>query len=469
MSLRQGVTMKKSGIIFAVVLLCMMFCSQAFAVEFKASGTFYNVVQFLQHSQYQNNDDTNNFTVLQRFRSQIEIIANEMLSGMAYFEINHKWGQDPGGDKYGRNSGGDIGTDGVGVMTKRLFLHLNIPYSQFAIYAGLQGVTYPGTVAGSVIFDDDVAGIVATYGHAKEFSGVLSWLRPFEVDSADDQPVTTHNNMDLFLLSLYFQPKHISVNPYFSYSPLGENVKFGSPDYTYDVGPSLGLDNNFVNVERTENADVFWAGVAVMGDYSDFKFMFDGIYGNLDANRAARRSGWFTAGKISYMFENVTAGILGWWASGDGSNAHESGSGRMPFVTAGWLISNFGFDDTYANETGNRIADATGKVGAGIVFEDFNYVDWMTQELKVIGMWGTNSASIVENGHLDKPASKLAKYMTDKDFALEVNYEATIKLYEQLEIIPSVSYIHLDLDESTWGISDVQDSWRVALITKYTY
>ncbi|SIO09683.1 outer membrane homotrimeric porin [Halodesulfovibrio marinisediminis] len=461
--------MKNVICIVTLILVCTMALPPAFAVEIKATGTFWNVAQFLDHDSFQADNGTNNFTVRQRFRSQIEVIANEMLSGIAYFEINHTWGQDSNGNKFGRSSGGDLGTDGVGVQTKRLYLHLNIPYTELAIYAGLQGLTYPGAVAGSVIFDDDIAGVVATYGHSEKLSGVLAWLRPFDIDTTDNQPVTSHNHMDMFLLSLYFQPKHISFNPYFSYATLGENVKFGSPNYTYDIGPSLGLDNSFINVERTENADVFWAGLAVTADFSNFKLFLDGIYGKLTANKAAERSGWFTAAKLTYSFDNITPGITAWWASGDDSNAYEDGAGRMPFVNAGWLISSYGFDNTHANETGNRIADATGKVGAGIVLEDITFVDWMTQQLQVIAMWGTNDSSIVKNGFLEDPTSNIAKYLTDKDFLLEVNYEANIELYEQLTIIPSVAYIHVDLDESTWGISNVRDSWRVALITKYTY
>ncbi|MEZ0576566.1 hypothetical protein ACAG65_11140 [Halodesulfovibrio aestuarii] len=141
----------------------------------------------------------------------------------------------------------------------------------------------------------------------------------------------------------------------------------------------------------------------------------------------------------------------------------------MPLVNTGWLISSYGFDDVYANESGQRFADATGKVAAGIMLEDITYIDWMAQQLKIIGIWGTNDASIVKNGHLENPTSNIAKYLTDKDFALEVNYEGTINLHEQLKLIPSVAYIHLDLDESTWGISNIEDAWRIALVTEYTY
>jgi hypothetical protein len=452
-----------------LLLLSTLAITPAAAVEIKATGSLWNVTQFLEHKNFQQDDETNNFTVQQRFRSQIEIIANEMLSGTAYFEINHRWGQYPD-DNIGRYAGGAIGTDGVGVMTKRLFLHIDVPYFPLSINAGLIGLTYPGAVAGSVILDDDVAGIVASYAHSEKFSAAVSWLRPLDVNTTDDLPVSSHNNMDMFLLSLYFAPESMTINPFVAYTALGENVKFGGSNYTYDIGPSLGLDNSFVDVERTENANIFWAGLALSANWAtDFKLLFDGIYGRLDANKAAARSGWFTAAKLSYTFDNITPALTGWWASGDDSDAYKDGSGRMPFVTAGWLISSYGFDKTYANETGLRIADATGKIGAGIVLDDITYISWMTQQLRVLGMWGTNDASIVKNGHLDNPSSNIAKYLTDKDFALEVNYEATIKLYDQLSIIPSIAYIHLDLDEDTWGLSNIQDSWRVALITKYTY
>lgn len=461
--------MKNLLCLSTLFLLSTLVITQAAAVEINAKGALWNVTQFLEHKNFQQNDETNNFTVQQRFRSQIEILANEMLTGVTYFETNHRWGQYPGKD-VGRYAGGAIGTDGVGIMTKRLFLHIDVPYFPLSINAGLIGLTYPGAVAGSVIFDNDIAGIVASYAHSQKFSATFSWLRPFDVDTTDDMPVSSHNNMDMFLLSLYFAPEDMNFNPYVAYTTLGENVKFGGSNYTYDIGPSLGLDNSFVGVERTENANVFWTGLTLSADIdTNFRLLFDGIYGRLDANKAATRSGWFTAAKLSYTFDKITPALTGWWASGDDGDAYKNGSGRMPFVTAGWLISTYGFDDTHANETGLRIADATGKIGAGIVLDDITYLSWMTQELRVLGMWGTNDASIVKDGYLDNPSSNIAKYLTDKDFALEVNYEATIKLYDQLSISPSIAYIHLDLDEDTWGISNIKDSWRVALITKYTY
>lgn len=462
--------MKNLLCISTLLLLSTLLITPAVAVEINARGSLWNVTQFLDHKNFQQDDETNNFTVQQRFRSQIEILATEMLTGVAYFEINHRWGQYPNDNTPRRYAGGAIGTDGVGVMTKRLFLHIDVPNFPLSINAGLIGLTYPGAVAGSVIFDDDVAGIVASYAHSEQFSAAISWLRPFDVDTTDDQPVSSHNKMDMFLLSLYFAPENINVNTYFAYTPLGENVKFGGSNYTYDIGPSLGLDNSFVDVERTENANVFWTGLTLSADINtNLSLLFDGIYGRLNANKAATRSGWFTAAKLSYAFDNITPAITGWWASGDDSDAYKNGSGRMPFVTAGWLISTYGFDDTHANETGVRIADATGKIGAGVVLDDITYISWMTQQLRVLGMWGTNDASIVKDGHLDSPSSNVAKYLTNKDFALEVNYEATIKLYDQLSISPSIAYIHLNLDEGTWGITTIQDSWRVALITKYTY
>ena len=461
--------MKNLLCLSTLLLLSILVITPAAAVEINARGSLWNVTQLLEHKNFQEDDETNGFTVQQRFRSQIEILATEMLSGVAYFEVNHRWGQYPDNNA-GRYAGGDISTDGVGVLTKRLFLHIDVPYFSLSINAGLIGLTYPGAVAGSVILDDDVAGIIASYAHSEKFSAALSWLRPFDVDTTDNLPVSSHNKMDMFLLSLYFAPENMNFNTYVAYTALGENVKFGAPNFTYDIGPSLGLDNSFVNVERTENANVFWTGLALSANLdTDFQLLFDGIYGRLDANKAASRSGWFTAAKLSYSLDNITPALTGWWASGDDNDAYKNGSGRMPFVTASWLISTYGFDDTHANETGVRIADATGKIGAGIVLDDITYISWMTQQLRVLGMWGTNDSSIVKNGRLDNPSSNIAKYLTDKDFALEIDYEATIKFYDQLSISPSIAYIHINLDEDTWGISNIKDSWRVALITKYTY
>ncbi|OBQ46480.1 hypothetical protein SP90_12325 [Halodesulfovibrio spirochaetisodalis] len=372
--------------------------------------------------------------------------------------------------KAGRNAGGDLGSDGVGVETKRLFIHYKSPNLPLSTRVGIQGLTFPGFIAGSVIFDDDVAGVVTTSHFTKVYHTTFAWIRPFDVDTADGETVTQKNKMDMFLAAPFITTDLVTFTPFISYAALGQNVKFGGDNYTYDIGPSLGLDNSFLGVERTAASEVYWLGLSAKTTIGEnLNIYFDGIYGQLNANEAADRSGGFTAAKVSYTMDKLTPSIVAWWASGDDADAYKDGAGRMPFVNAEWTLTTFGFDDTYANESSQLIADPTGKVAVGIFLEDVKFWDFMTQELRVLGMWGTNDSSIVKNGHLEDERDSYAKYLTDKDFALEINYEMHIDLYEQLELIPSLAYIHLDLDDDVWTESNTKDAWRVLLITQYSF
>ena len=63
-------------------------------------------------------------------------------------------------------------------------------------------------------------------------------------------------------------------------------------------------------------------------------------------------------------------------------------------------------------------------------------------------------------------------YMTTDDWAFEVNFDHKYQIYENLAAIVELSYIHLDLDESTWSFNDLHDTddaWKAQLLFQYNF
>jgi len=69
-------------------------------------------------------------------------------------------------------------------------------------------------------------------------------------------------------------------------------------------------------------------------------------------------------------------------------------------------------------------------------------------------------------------------YLTDKDYALEVNFDHHYKIYENLTGILQLGYIRLHADKDTWaggsnalnhGSKEKQNSFKAELAFRYTF
>ena len=110
-----------------------------------------------------------------------------------------------------------------------------------------------------------------------------------------------------------------------------------------------------VSLSDDAHGDAWFGGVASELTVLDpFRFAFDAAYGSVGIGLRHRkrkelnlkRSGWYAAFLAEYKMENVTPGLLFWYASGDDANPW-NGSERMPSLDPDVYVTSYGFDGTY--------------------------------------------------------------------------------------------------------------------------
>ena len=456
----------------------------------------------IHHERSGRNDD--NFIARSRVRTQINFITSEYLQGVLMFEIgNLDWGRDAGG-KVGQGSGAGIDADGVNVETKRAYLDWIIPNTEVSVRMGIQGVKLPSGPMGSPILDADVAGIVVSSPITDMISITGFWLRPFNTNLNDGTDRYLDDETDVFGLVLPVKGDGWAVTPWGAYGFVGANSNY--------LNYLSGSGNRYDNIARgvQDHTGVWWAGLNFeLTMFDPFKFTFDAMYGSMHkvdaegnlttakggffgwgdadsfANTGVATRGWFLDATLDYKFDWGTPGIFGWWSSGDSSSANETMQlGRMPILSTdtGWQATTFGAlgSPNIATE-GAVIGSATGTWGIGIQIAKMSFIQDLSHTIRVAYYQGTNSSDLVEKGGWYASTRAAGDmYLTDKDHAIEVNFDHEYKIYENLTALLELGYIHLSLDEDTWNSNrnafrrnrdgdDGNNAWKAQLQFQYKF
>ena len=453
------------------------------------------------HERKDRNDDS--FIARSRVRTQINFITSEYLQGVLMFEIGDlDWGR---GGTSGRGSGGGLDADGVNVETKRAYIDWIIPETEVSVRMGIQGLKLPSGPLGSPVFDSDVAGIVVSSPITDMISVTGFWIRPFNQYLNDSEVSGAFANslddeMDAFGLVLPITGDGWAVTPWGMYAFVGANSGF------YDYLLSNG--RNSTNTNGNQDSTVgWWAGVNFeLTIFDPLKFTFDAMYGDLHKNdlsgldmskkdglwwgthpmeTSVGTRGWFLAATLDYKLDWGTPGIFGWWGSGDSGNADDTGQlGRMPVVSTdiGFQATTFGAlgSPNIATE-GVVLGSGTGTWGVGLQLAKVSFIEDLTHTLRVAYYRGTNDSDLVKKG-----GSYVAftgardMYLTDKDSAIEVNFDHEYKIYEHLTALLELGYIHLRLDNDVWDSSanagrsnpdghDSNNAWKAELQFQYKF
>ncbi|MFI3272383.1 MAG: outer membrane homotrimeric porin [Pseudomonadota bacterium] len=469
-----------AGIIFSA--------QQAQAADIKVRGSWDFSFEFLDNVDVQKESDRNNnqdtFGAKQRLRTQIDIAASESLSGTIYFEVGDTvWGQEDGA----------LGTDGVALEIKRSYIDWMMPYSNLQIRMGLQGYALPGFVAGSPILDDDAAGITLSYTFDDMISLTAFWARPYDLnaDFNDNTNAITDNDqydeMDMFGLIVPINVDGMKIVPWAMYASIGESL-YGAADESltgYNSGsmeaalaglaPVANASTASYNLDSTASA--WWAGLSYeLNLFDPFCFKIDGIYGGVDTGEdALDRSGWLVIAALDYQMDMMTPGIFGWYGSGDDSST-SNGSEMMPYVSPDFGPTSFGMA-YYASDISTSSVlsmSAAGTWAIGLQLADLTFIEDVSHILRVTYFNGTNDKSAVKNSSLasDGPAvSGFGIYLTEEDNAIEVNFDTTYQIYENLTMVAELGYIDLNLDSSVWGsgYDSYDNMWKVSFNLQYAF
>lgn len=465
-------------VITLMLALAMVFGAVATssATDFKAKGTFQMGYEWTDNANFNDSEadgqSEDDFVAAQRFRTQIDMVASENLSGVVFFEINNVWGR--GGKTGGLATGGQIGTDGVNVQTRRAYIDWTVPNTALDIRMGLQGLALPGAVAGSPILDNDVAAVVASYKFNDMFSMTGFWARPYDTSENNEDTANAQDEMDMFGLIGGIKLDGMEFTPYAVYSAIGKDVA------DVDFQSLSGV----AGVKADDNARAYWLGMGYSLDMFDpIVFSMDAVYGAVDAGDAKTgdedaldRSGWTVIGKLSYKMDMVTPGVIGWYASGEDDDL-DNGSERMPFIDGAFGPTSFGFDGAAVGFATYDVL-GTSNVGtwaAGLLLEDIKVIDSLTSQIRVVYVQGTNDADILKVASID-PVGEVSGdgyFLTDEDSAWEINFDHKYDIYENLALFVEMGYINLDLDEDTWGLTGNQkydeDAYKLGFYFQYTF
>ncbi len=446
----------------------------ASATEIKIKGQFnfgfglYDGTTFTKHA------GEENFDVVQRFKTQIDFIASESLKGVLQLEIGDtRWGNGGGatwgGSSAGSGTGGAMGADGVSVEVQHAYLDWLVPNTDLQVRMGLQPWWLPAAVVradyntGNFILDEDLAGVLLSYGFNDNIGVNLGWFRPWNPylgnEDRDLYPWMDHDEIDLFALTVPIEvSKSFLLHPYFMFANVGEvDVMREDPDGGYY---STGRIASSLSGNDALGGDgkAWWAGVAFNLDHFDpFFAAFDFAYGSYTADDVAAqtpispdRAGWVFDLKFGYKLDYFTPVVFGWYGSGADYDGGDGKDGMMPYLSTFWGMTNFGGPEAHFAEKEYLLMDSpAGSWGIGAGLEDIRFLEDLTSHLRFMYFQGTND---LENYNKAAKAAGRddafrAMYMFDKsDWGFEVNLDNVINIYENLDMYVDLAYIHLDVE-----------------------
>ena len=493
----------------------------ASAIDFKAKGQWLmgfsagdgSLVSHVKDNKASNHNkaaDTDDiFGASQRVRLQLDAVASEALSGTVYFEI--------GDTHWGKNDdGGAMGADQRIVELKNAYIDWMVPNTDLKFRMGIQGIQLPNVAGGSAVFDDDVAGVVASYQFNENVGLTTFWARLFndnwnESSAANrwspDDDANYQDNVDLFALMLPLTFEGVKLTPWAMYGMIGVNswdamdngLHMGSyPPYSLRPYP-LAYNGGTLDTDKSYGS-AFWAGLPIaVTAFDPLNIEVDINYGYVESmgrydvqqlNSGAwrrgdtQREGWLVKALVEYKMDWGTPGIFGWYASGDDGNV-KNGSERLPSIAGAGNFTSFMGDGNLAWGTGYNFHDNNltyaGTWGVGLQIADVSFVEDLKHTFRVAYWGGTNSPSMVK--YMDSAvawdvttAVQDGPYLTTNDGLLEFNLVNSWQIYENLEANLELGYIINMMDKDTWDKSYVrdrnwskQDAWKAQLIFAYSF
>jgi hypothetical protein len=491
--------------------------------------------------QYGDGKGNDTFDAGQRVDLWLDAVASENLSGSLRLEIPGNgqasiWGSGNNGAATNRN--GSIGQRGNVVGVRNAYLDWIVPQTALKIRMGIQNIATPGFAFGTSVFFQDVAGVVASYKFNDNASLTAFWARPYNDNFAGVtsvvntrtagryQPASALDNTDVFGLIVPLSFDGFKVTPWTMFAAIGPNTfRDGNDFFLGNTGasrfnqvrggmaPAYWQSNNRRATSLrgpSEYGTAWWGGLTLDITAADpFRFAFDAVYGSVNWPGAGylQRQGWFLAALAEYKLDWGVPGIYAWWGSGDDSNPR-NGSQRMPVLENNGnnaAFSTFGLRGNASNGGMNDysiLGDQfhAGSWGIGVKIRDMSFLEDLKHTARVNFFGGTNAPAnakymlgkrvtgtalalrdfnggTIAGSTAGNAASATPVYLTTLDTGIELNFDTNYKIYENLELVLELGYIHLWLDQgsSMWGAGRGQrgvsttDAVKAFMSFRYTF
>lgn len=459
------------------------------AVDIKAKGQFEFAFGWGKNIGYSKGFNSNaahqDFIARQRVRTQINFIASEALQGVLMFEIGDTdWGRTKSGNQ-GPSSGGALDADGVNVETKRAYIDWIVPNTDLSIRMGIQGLALPSaTRFNNPVFDADVAGITASYKFNDMFALTTFWARPFDAyqERFESDSRRLDDSMDMFGLVAPITGEGWAFTPWTVMANVGNSS--GYAKYLLSGKNMNTADKKLSDITwDNDRAFAWWMGTGFeLTMFDPLTFGMDVMYGrmndleNADGGNTMRARGWFVDARLDYKMDWATAGIFGWWSTGDDAGDQRADHyklGRMPVVgvDTGFAPTSFGFSGKKIRGDGNAVSQTgMGTWGIGAQLADMSFIEDLKHTLRVAYYKGTNDRDLARNNTFGRDTHYNVDnlYLTTGDAAWEVNFDHQYKIYENLTAYLEMGYINLDLIKNHFQ-SDSDDAWKAQVGFKYEF
>jgi len=530
--------MKKIATLLLAAGLVFGVATGASAIDFKAKGQWIMSFDYGQNGQFTGGNgrtgystSQDEFEANQRVRLQLDAVASESLSGTVFFEIGtQRWGNASGQNgntngSYG-SGGGALGADGnSAIKVKNAYLDWLVPQTDLKVRMGIQGMALPSFTTESNVFNDDVAGIAASYQFNDNIGVTALWARPYNdnyTGNANNRYANYMDNMDVFALLVPMTFDGVKVTPWAMYTAIGPNTFNSSSSNTTNwtlpqtgnngkyalagltaLGGGIHKDGTPDNKKLNEYGNAVWAGLTgEVTTFDPFRIAWDFNYGSVSYDDSRmNRAGYLASLLFEYKLDWAIPGLYGWYSSGDDGNP-ANGSERMPVLSSN--NSNNGFSNFAFNGNPYIAREATlgnsmvGTWGIGARLKDMSFVENLKHTLRLNVMGGTNSTTMTRYltgtagtaGHNSAykslsaggPVANLVGmdplYMTTNDTAMEIGLTNSYQMYDNFTIMLDAAYIAtwLDKSKSVWGSSKMngrsdqqRDPWNVNLSFVYSF
>jgi len=450
-------------LVLLATLLAFVFgmAASAHAVKVEASGAW--AVEFLfsenfdMHKNGGTGDGQGDFNVYQRLRTQFDFIANENLRGVLATEIGstaaeQRWG--------GQNYRFHDRFNGINV--RRAYVDFAIPGTKITNRIGYQNINLPAAVGGgSMILDDEVAGVVTAIPVIDELSVVAGYARLYDFDNNSDSG-TQNSAFDAGVLILPVTLDGFKFAPFFMYGYAGNAAitDMANPYLSIlppaarnpqDLGYLVGLTGP--GAFNTAGRNAYWGGTSFEMTYFDpIKVMADINYGKVVGNiDADDRSGWMFDLAVDYTgFDFMTPSLFFAYTSGEDSDVTD-GSERMPTLNArNWALGSFFFGgDTLLQGSKGYGSEQTGFWALGLSLKDISFLEKLSHTFTVMYAQGTNDKALIGNDFI-----WYGQTLTEEDHIVEVDLNTKYQLYEELCLTLDLGYINNGYDKDKWRAVD---------------
>jgi len=385
--------MKKLLILTLGLLVLIVFAGPASAFDSEFGG-YWRTRAFSQSDFSGTDTGAKDLTQVDtRSRLYYTAIFSDDFKFVNKFEWNSTWGD---------AVGGDIGTDGTGILRiKHSYANFNL--GSFNFLVGMQ----PRVLARGFIFDDDFAGAVATY-KGEGFEVPIIWMKPYEGGMGKDA-----NDQDV---------------DYYGLKP-----KFNLSDTMTLTGSLLYVTSEDASAWGSTNANeevgVYFVGVDLDMSFDSLSVWFTGIYESGDVDMVTGDSVDIAAMLLAAgaTFNMGALDIHGQVFSATGDDDWTDDDAKAFFVPGGqsyyWAeIMGMGTFDNQASagSCANHISNILAmNVGIGYKISD-------ALSLKV-DLWNATLAEDDEDG--------------DNDLGTEIDLKLTYKLIENMKIEVVAAYL----------------------------